>query len=230
MLPERETQRLRESQDGIRALVERDLRAIYATLDLYTPERARDELTQLTLQLVAAYGRIGADVAADWYDVVRADQQIPGRFRAQAVIPDETEAITRTVRRAAAALFSPNPEAVLTSLAGPAGKYALSGSRTTIVQSTLADPQASGWARVTRGGACGFCKMLAQRGAVYRRETVQFSSHTHCNCAAVPSWDPDAPEVDVRAYRASERTSTMSPAALQAHRARVRDYIAAFGD
>jgi hypothetical protein len=172
----------------------------------------------------------GADTAADWYDLVRAEAKASGRFRATAVTPDEADAIDRTVRRAAAALFSDNPAEILTSLKGPIGKYTLAGSRATIVQSTWADPAASGWQRVTRAGACGFCKMLAQRGAVYAKDSFGFASHTHCGCAAVPSFDRDAPEVDVRAYQASARTSSMSPRQREEHRARVRDYIATYVD
>lgn len=235
-----DAQRLRQSQDGLRALAERDLLAIYATLDLSTPERARDELIELATQLVASYGRVGADVAADWYDIVRADAGAAGRFRAEAVTLDQGEQIDRTVRRAAAALFTDKPAEILSSLRGPIGKYTLEAGRQTILRATWADPAASGWARVTRAGSCGFCRMLAQRGAVYRKDTATFASHSHCNCAAVPSFDLDAPEVDARAYVASKRMSdvkqraaagdTSAQRVLQAHRDRVRAYIDAYVD
>lgn len=223
-----DTQRLRTAQAGVRRLVEQDLAAFFATLDLGKPEKARGELLAFLPALVQTYGQIAATVAADWYDTVRADENIPGRFRALTVIPDETAAIDATVRRAAGDLFTDNPQAALLSLTGPAGKYALAGGRASIIRSSVADPQASGWSRATRSGSCAFCRMLAGRGAVYRRDSVDFASHAHCNCAAVPSWDADAPEVDVRAYEASMRTSLMSPGALATHRANVRRWLADF--
>lgn len=223
-----DTATLRSSQEGLRALAERDLKAIVSMLDMSSPEKARDELVVLTKQLVSAYGRIGADVAADWYDVVRADAKAPGRFRAQAYTPDQSEEIERTVRRAAGVFWAGNPADVLGMLNGPIGKYTLSGSRATVLGNTWADPAASGWKRVTRAGSCAFCRMLAQRGAVYIEQTATFASHSHCNCAAAPSFDQGATEVDVRAYTASRRTSTMSPAARQEHTRRVREYIADF--
>jgi len=83
--------------------------------------------------------------------------------------------------------------------------------------------------------------MLAGRGGVYRRETVHFAAHGNdCRCAAVPSWDPDAPEVDVRAYVASERMTKLRDRAaagdasaqrqLEAHRARIRAFTAEMAD
>lgn len=217
---------LRAGQAGVRALVVRDLTAFVNALDGSRPEQARDALLAFTPALVATYGQIAATMAADWYDLLRAEINIPGRFRAVDTVPDETVAVVETVRRAAGVLFTDDPSPLLTSLQGPLGKYALSGSRATILASTSADPRASGWTRVTRAGACTFCKALAGRGAVYRRESVDFAAHGHCNCAAAPSWDPDAPEVDAQAYAASMRTSLMSDRQRQLHRARTRAWLA----
>lgn len=49
-----------------------------------------------------------------------------------------------------------------------------------------ADERCIGWRRVTRPGACGFCLMLADRGAVYRESTAAFPAHSNCDCAAEP--------------------------------------------
>ncbi|MDK7143389.1 hypothetical protein QP405_05885 [Gleimia europaea] len=47
------------------------------------------------------------------------------------------------------------------------------------------------WARVIRGEyTCGFCIMLASRGAAYRNaDTAGFESHYHCDCGVVPVYD-----------------------------------------
>ena len=61
---------------------------------------------------------------------------------------------------------------------------------------------------------------------MYKRETAHFASHDDCNCAAVPDWDPDSPEVDVKQYAASERTSAMSERQRADHTARVAAFLA----
>lgn len=223
-----DTLKLRTAQRGIRALVERDLTAFWRTLDLAKPEAARAGLLRFVPALVDTYGTIAADVAADWYDEVRASDQVAGRYRATALMPDETDAVQGTVQRLAGGLWSDAPEDVLASLLGRAAKYALDGSRITVSASALDDPWSSGWQRITRPDACKFCTMLAGRGGVYKEATATFASHDDCNCAAAPSWDPDAPEVDVKAYEASQRTSRMSDVQRAEHNARARDWIASY--
>lgn len=218
-----DVERLRLAHAGIRALVERDLREFFASLDLGRPEAARDALVAFSSVLVSEYGEIAAGVAADWYDEVRAAEGVRGGFRARMVVPDERAATVGTVTRAAGALFTPAPEAVLVTLVGRLPKYALTGARETVAASTAADPQSAGWHRETRGaGACRFCRLLAGRGAVYKRATADFAAHNDCNCVAVPSWDANAPEVDVRLYEASRRTTGMTPRQREQHNALIR--------
>lgn len=209
MVSRAEAERLRLAQSGIRALVERDLAAFFDALNLDRPEAARDALLDFMPALVAQYGEAAAAVAADWYDEMRAAERVPGRFRAQVQDSPYQDAVEPTVRRAAGALFTDNPAEALTALAASSGKYALAAGRQTIVYSTDHDPRTSGWERVVRSGACGFCRMLHGRGAVYKESTVHFAAHKECNCAAVPSWDPNAPEVDVAQYEASQRMTAL---------------------
>jgi len=67
--------------------------------------------------------------------------------------------------------------------------------------------------------------MLVGRGAVYKRESAFFASHGDCNCAAVPSWDRGAPEVDVELYSASRRTTGMNEAAKRKHNDAIHSYL-----
>ena len=230
MVSRAQAERLRKAQIGIRTLVERDLEAFWASLDLARPERVRDELLDFVPVLVQAYGESAAALAADWYDEMRAAARAPGRFTADMDVPDETEAVEATVRRASAALFTDTPADALVAIQSKAGKYALNGARQTVMHSTAHDPAASGWKRVTRSGACRLCRMLEGRGGVYKESTAHFASHGDCNCAAVPSWDRRAPEVDVRLYEASKRTSRMTPAQRERHNAQMRSYLEAYDD
>lgn len=220
-----DAERLRLAQEGVRALVERDLRFVFPSLNLANPEDAAAALRAYIPALVRQYGESAAAVAADWYDETRAAARIPGKFRAVMVDSPYQDAAEGLARRAAGALFTPTPEDALTTLLPAVGKYVLAASRATIQTSVHADPRASGWQRVTRSGACGFCRMLSGRGDVYKESTAHFASHGDCNCAAVPSWDSSAPEVDVSLYKASQRTTGMTPEQKADHNFRIQRAI-----
>jgi len=217
---------LRQGQAAIADMVRETLDDLVRSLNLSNPEAARDLLLQVVPGLVEQYGDMAASVAADWYDDVRAAEGVRSTFRARAQQSPYLDAVDGTVRRASAGLFTQDSAAVLTALSGPVGKYVLAAGRQTIIASTDRDPAASGWQRITRAGACDFCRMLAGRGGVYRQASVHFASHDDCHCAAVPSWDRDAPEVDVAQYQASQRTTRMTPQQREQHNARVRAWIA----
>lgn len=75
-------------------------------------------------------------------------------------------------------------QAGLVRAVGSLGKLILNGGRRTIVTATQADPQAQGWARVTSGGACAFCKGLAAQGAHYKSaKSADFEAHDGCGCS-----------------------------------------------
>src|SRR5690606_34528718 len=63
--------------------------------------------------------------------------------------------------------------------------------RDTVTQAVRKDPAAAGWKRVAAADACRFCLMLADRGAVYKKDTVRFASHDNCHCTANPVWSTD---------------------------------------
>lgn len=219
-----QAQQLREAQIGIRTLVERDLQAYLSTLDLSNPQIVRSRLLAFVPTLVQTYGEMAAGIAADWYQAVREAHGLPGFFRpvvpGQSFWDEQAAAVEGTIRRVTETEVDP-----VTALTSKVGKYVLSGSRETVRLSTFADPRASGWQRVTRAGSCRFCRMLAGRGAVYKETTAHFASHGKCNCAAVPSWDANAPEVDVRLYEASKRTTGMRPEDRDAHNAAIREAL-----
>lgn len=95
------------------------------------------------------------------------------------------------------------------SLQGSASRLALKGGRQTIAQAVHSDPKAQGWERVISGNACGFCAMLASRGAVYKsHKTADFRAHDHCNCTAVPLFEGQAPSDTSQALASDWRRET----------------------
>jgi hypothetical protein len=86
--------------------------------------------------------------------------------------------------------FLPNYEADQASgmardaLRGASTRMVMMGGRDTVTNAVHLDSMADGWERVIEPGACGFCAMLAGRGAVYKERTVGFRAHDHCHCIA----------------------------------------------
>lgn len=93
--------------------------------------------------------------------------------------------------------------------------------RETVTENTRRDPAADGWRReVGSNEACKFCRFLARDGAVYSGAAVRFAAHTHCGCAAVPSFTGQGGRrASVLQYVASKRTRT------PAERARLREHL-----
>lgn len=75
-------------------------------------------------------------------------------------------------------------------LAGSAGSLILGGGRQAVVASVAATPGLERWQRITSGKPCGFCAMLASRGAVYHDEgRAGFEAHDHCSCTIEPAYE-----------------------------------------
>lgn len=70
------------------------------------------------------------------------------------------------------------------ALRGATTRMVMMGGRDTVTGAAAIDPVAKGWERVIEPGACGFCAMLAGRGAVYKATTADFRAHDHCHCVA----------------------------------------------
>lgn len=223
--PHAEVAKHRAAQARVADLVRDQLRALFASLNLSKPEDARNVLLAVTPELVRQYGDMASTVAADAYDEWRRLGGVAGRYAARVFDSPYLDAVEKTVRRAAGGLWTDNPKATLVSLSGPVAKYVLAAGRETMTRNADADPQSSGWMREVSPGGCDFCAMLADRGNVYSEAGVHFAAHDDCNCSATPSWDSDVERVSVDAYKASERTSAMTPEQKAAHNARVRDWL-----
>ncbi|HEX3307208.1 MAG TPA: ADP-ribosyltransferase, partial [Streptosporangiaceae bacterium] len=82
--------------------------------------------------------------------------------------------------------------AMATQMAGVADEAVRNGDRDVITQSARFGRGVVGWRRRLSGKSCGFCAMLASRGAVYvnrKAATVAkdgMAYHPHCHCWAEP--------------------------------------------
>jgi hypothetical protein len=181
-------------------LAQRDLAAFWRSLNKSNIAAARDALTVYLHSLTVTYGRPSALIAARFYDDLRAaSPNAAGKFRAVMAPGPDKDTIEGTVRWAVGSLTGDSPDefAAFDRLAGAAQRYITNQGRDTIALSSSRDPSAGGWARVpgfSKSGTCGFCTILASRGAVYRSaETAGDGASYHDNCTCVPTqiWDGD---------------------------------------
>lgn len=196
----------------------------------------KTDITQALFDIVPGvvqkWNLASASVAADWYDVLRENQDIPGTFTA--VVPDLGDQGSQALAgwgaealKAPVEELSPNEmpptqldpvETAQYRVEGGLQKRLANSANLTVTDSSRQDPRARGWMRRTRPEACDFCKMVASRGAVYTKASATFACHEHCYCEAVPAWGGQA--LPVGPYKPSDRPST------PADRARVRRWIA----
>ena len=206
---------LRRGVAGLATLASHDLAALWRQVE--TAAQAEAALRDILPGLIETYGLAAGTLAADWYDDLREHREIRGRFTAiPADIPDV--GAQALVGWALAEVKDPADLSAFRALIeGGTQRRIANFSRQTVTQSSVADPQASGWQRVG-SGECAFCAMLIGRGAVYTEASADFASHDHCNCGAEPAWSGETKPV--KPYTPSSKNIT------DADRARVRAWIA----
>lgn len=173
--------------DELVRLATLDLRALWRQVD--DAVVARELLADVLPDLAAVYGSATGTLAADYYDDLREEAAVRGRFRA--IVAEPSQRTDELARWAVGPLFTDDDDPYQRALARAEGglqRLIADVGRDTVMRSSIEDPQAIGWQRVTSGG-CGFCQMLASRGAVYSESTVRFGAHDNCRCFAVPAFE-----------------------------------------
>lgn len=186
-----------------------------------SPEARRLALLETVPALIAYYSDGSSALAADFYEEERDLAGVRSRFAVQPIVQERTAEQRAAVAWAAAPLFDEALDVTVESrLAGVVQIETARPFRDTVTQNARLDPDAAGWRRIANPSACKFCVMLAGRGAVYKRPTVQFASHENCFCSAQPVWSTDdTVEANEFQYMASLRQRT------PAQRAKLRDYL-----
>jgi hypothetical protein len=169
-------------------LAERDLTLIWAQVS--SAVDARDGLLDVLPRLVEIYGAAAATLGADFYEELRADAEVSGRFTAIAApLPDQgrTDALARW---GVTPMFSATPDkvAALVLVAGGLQRIIANAARQSVVLSTVDDRRARGWRRSASDG-CDWCRDLAHGDVVHTAKAAEFESHDHCNCVAAPVFD-----------------------------------------
>jgi hypothetical protein len=192
------------------------------------PEAVRADLLGAVPEVISFYADGSSALAADFYDDERERASARGRFLAEPVVFDRAEKIGRAIAWATQPLIDGEGDAQH-RLAEVVRLETTRPYRDTITTNRQRDPEAVGWRRITRSSACRFCRMLADRGAVYKAATARFAAHGTnkngsggvCQCTAAPEFKGGdiGPEASVMQYVASKRRPTAKD------RARVRAYL-----
>ncbi|MDQ0726817.1 hypothetical protein [Microbacterium sp. W4I20] len=183
-------------------------------------ESRRLQLLDTVPGVLAYYSEGSSALAADFYDDARVGTV--GSYSAAPVILDRTVKVRRGVAWASEPLSIDDDELAAARFAQLMRSEMARPYRDTIITNRKQDPACVGWTRIARGAkSCKFCRMLADRGAVYRKETATFAAHDDCMCTASPVFKGGAmgPEADTMQYMASKRRRTPKEKAF------LRDYL-----
>lgn len=179
--------------------------------------------------IVPTFYDAAGTLSAAWYDEIRSEVAPPSVYVPQIIGDPATEWIEREMEKAREDLvdIEAQMQRLVDEAVALAEKEVARGFRDTTLGNLRQDQDALGWSRVARPGACKFCLMLADKGAVYRSEsTAIFAAHTNCNCATRPEFrgGNHGPEADAIQYLASSKRAR-SQKEQDARNARVRAYL-----
>lgn len=169
----------------------RDMARVWAVTSGRPAEAVRDVLLGAVPELVEQYGAEAGALAAEWYEREReAALGSPGRA---VVAPVNRDAVVGTVRWAAGDLFEGDTATARRKIDTAIERYLHQASRDTITESARRDSSRVRWARVMRGfETCGWCRMLASRGFVYRSSQQAGAQHAwghdNCDCEIIPEF------------------------------------------
>lgn len=104
-----------------------------------------------------------------------------------------------------------------TQMSGVADELVRNGDRDVIMNTIRRGKGLVAYRRRLAGKSCGFCSMIASRGAVYTAETSTFRTHPHCRCWAEPLYRHEREPIEVQRLQRQWRrvTSGKSGAAAQ---------------
>lgn len=195
--------RHRRAQRGLSRLLAREVRGLRRLIIPSRLQQSVPDWVEAVRALVDEYGSASASLAADYYDAQRVAARVTGRFTVPLLDPPPDEQVDNSLRWATKDVWPRDPEDPATTEAqkqpmdvrleqaekkaeAVAQKLVTDQGRGTVREAVRRDPQATAWARSAALGACAFCKLLAVRGAVYKRDTADFRAHDGCHCGVVP--------------------------------------------
>ena len=169
-----------------------------------TVAEAREEAQRILAANAETYSQAATALAADWYD---AQGRAAGAKLDRAVtsVTVDRDSLSKTVRYQAQKLIDGDVDGFCDAVGEWAENEAKRALNATIMANAKRDRRKGVmFARVTSGrNTCGFCLMLASRGAVYhtRQSAGELGQyHRHCSCKIVPSYSGNRYEILVEGH------------------------------
>lgn len=188
--------------------------AVADATDLYqrlggSPEVQRAALLEAVPGIIDYYAVGAGSLAADFYDERRELARVKRAYASEVIVPDRVVKIRRAVAWSAQPMFEALPVSVEQRLRDVVQPEVARAYRDTILGNERQDAESAGWRRVT-GACCRFCRMLADKGAIYKESTAQFAAHPNCDCSAEPVFRGQVvgPEANSFQYVGSKRRRT----------------------
>lgn len=148
--------------------------------------------------LVQEFASASASLTADYYEDVREAAGITTPYR----VPAPEDLPVDRVGESLAPAKKVDPKVAQSQVESIAGLLVTSTGKSLLISAIMGDDKAKKWARVTRPGACAFCRMLATRGPVYKSDkTASFIPHPGpgkrggvCQCTIEAVFHPESYE------------------------------------
>lgn len=192
-----------------------------AVVDPTDLDRSFARFSALAVPVVTQARTLAESDAQTYYSTFRTLAGLEGEAPRVAPVGTETDRVTTglyvtgygAVKRRIGEGMDPAEAlaATRTGMLGAVKRQTVAAGRDRLIELGVADPQVSGWARVSDGHPCAFCAMLIGRGPVYSARTVAFRAHDACGCNVrlVPAnrsdpangWAPDARAIAAFAAR-----------------------------
>ena len=171
-------------------------------------ESRRLQLLDTVPDVIGYYSAGSAALAVDAY--MDARMGVASSFAAAPIVLDRTVKIRRGVAWASSPLSFGDIELSASRMSKLVRTEITRPYRDTTLRNGANDGQFVGYKRIARAASCGFCKALADRGAVYKQNTAYFAAHDDCQCTAAAAFvgQPHGPEASVMQYMASKRRRT----------------------
>lgn len=160
-----------------------------------TAKQLKTYLTQAYFQIVAQHGGYASVAAMEFYEMSRDLAQVPSRYEASAFAPQNEGLLAYDA--AAALAVQQDIEKIISKLFQTGTQRVMEYADETLTQNALADPAKPRWALVPDATACGWCRMIASQGFVYKSEdTVSSTRHPSCKCTSVVDFDVKHPSLE----------------------------------
>lgn len=176
----------RQASQAVAGLAQAQLRDVLSGFGPGSdPKKVRDLMLRVFPDFMTTFGDTAAVLGADFYDLMRDLPPSAGSVRTVLSAPAKPKQAEGTVRWAAGALFTEEPDWTLfeSQLLGATQRLVLQPARQTVDLMARADVRsgkvdAVAWsrqpnpARAKSRKSCDFCLMLAGRGPVYKSDAA----------------------------------------------------------